>query len=159
VSYGWQANAEVDNRSVSYGWQANAEVAHRSGEAAKVSLQIPRTGSRTHTGAIVRVNFASRSEGAPEHVTTKVVSLSPSSSQTFTLAAHIRPGRPFARRRNVIPIKRFVYVLRSEFDPNRYYTGLTSNVAARLEAHKCRPLQSYRERPTLERRCSYRIRE
>jgi predicted GIY-YIG superfamily endonuclease len=35
----------------------------------------------------------------------------------------------------VIPTKRFVYVLRSELDPNRYYTGLTSDVCARLEAH------------------------
>src|SRR5688500_12591057 len=79
-SPGWPTNprSRLDNRSVGYGWQANAEVAHRSGEAAKVGLQIPRTGSRTHTGAIVRVNFASRSEGAPEPVTAKVVSLSPS---------------------------------------------------------------------------------
>ena len=28
-----------------------------------------------------------------------------------------------------------VYVLRSESDPRRYYTGLTSNLAARLDAH------------------------
>ena len=31
--------------------------------------------------------------------------------------------------------KRFVYVLRSQTDPTRYYTGITSNVAARLAAH------------------------
>ena len=31
--------------------------------------------------------------------------------------------------------KRFVYVLRNQNDPPRYYTGLTSNVPARLEAH------------------------
>jgi putative endonuclease len=35
----------------------------------------------------------------------------------------------------VIPSKRFVYVLRSELDPNRYYTGLTSDISARIEAH------------------------
>ena len=28
-----------------------------------------------------------------------------------------------------------VYVLRSEADPTRYYTGLTSNLAGRLDAH------------------------
>lgn len=31
--------------------------------------------------------------------------------------------------------KRFVYVLKSRFQPTRYYTGLTSDVAARLAAH------------------------
>ena len=31
--------------------------------------------------------------------------------------------------------KRFVYVLHSTIDSNRYYTGLTSNVRARLTAH------------------------
>jgi len=28
-----------------------------------------------------------------------------------------------------------VYVLKSDIDPTRYYTGLTSNLAARLDAH------------------------
>jgi predicted GIY-YIG superfamily endonuclease len=31
--------------------------------------------------------------------------------------------------------KCIVYVLRSETDPPRYYTGLTSSLAARLDAH------------------------
>ena len=31
--------------------------------------------------------------------------------------------------------KRIVYVLKSETDPSRYYTGLTSSLAARLDAH------------------------
>ena len=31
--------------------------------------------------------------------------------------------------------KRIVYVLKSEIDPTRYYTGLTSDIASRLEAH------------------------
>jgi len=31
--------------------------------------------------------------------------------------------------------KRIVYVLRSETAPTRYYTGLTSDMAARLDAH------------------------
>ena len=31
--------------------------------------------------------------------------------------------------------KRFVYILQSETLRNRYYTGLTSNVSARLTAH------------------------
>ena len=31
--------------------------------------------------------------------------------------------------------KRFVYVLRSLSDPNRYYTGVTSNLRLRLAAH------------------------
>lgn len=32
-------------------------------------------------------------------------------------------------------IKRFVYVLKNEGDPPRYYTGLTADVPARLTAH------------------------
>ena len=31
--------------------------------------------------------------------------------------------------------KRIVYVLKSETDPTRYYTGLTSSLSARLDAH------------------------
>lgn len=31
--------------------------------------------------------------------------------------------------------KRIVYVLKSDADPTRYYTGLTSNLAGRLDAH------------------------
>jgi len=31
--------------------------------------------------------------------------------------------------------KRFVYVIRNNDDPPRYYTGLTSNVAARVRLH------------------------
>jgi len=31
--------------------------------------------------------------------------------------------------------KRFVYIIRSRADPRRYYTGLTSDVTARLGAH------------------------
>jgi len=31
--------------------------------------------------------------------------------------------------------KRFVYVLKSESQPDRYYTGLASNLSARLDAH------------------------
>jgi predicted GIY-YIG superfamily endonuclease len=31
--------------------------------------------------------------------------------------------------------QQFVYVLRSESNPKRYYTGLSSNVRARLAAH------------------------
>jgi putative endonuclease len=34
-----------------------------------------------------------------------------------------------------VSLKRIVYVLKSEIDPERYYTGLTSDIAARLEAH------------------------
>ena len=33
------------------------------------------------------------------------------------------------------PRKRIVYVLKSENTPTRYYTGLTSDIAARLDAH------------------------
>jgi putative endonuclease len=67
-------------------------------------------------------------------VTTTVVSLALRRHHRRTNRT-VSPGHPFARRRDVFPIKRFVYVLRSEFHRNRYYTGLTSNVAARLEAH------------------------
>jgi len=33
------------------------------------------------------------------------------------------------------PPRRIVYVLKSETDPVRYYTGLTSRLASRLDAH------------------------
>jgi predicted GIY-YIG superfamily endonuclease len=33
------------------------------------------------------------------------------------------------------PFRRFVYVLRSESNPARYYTGLTCDVATRLADH------------------------
>ena len=35
--------------------------------------------------------------------------------------------------------KRFVYILRSEFDPDRHYVGCTSNVTNRLEWHNFGP--------------------
>jgi hypothetical protein len=34
---------------------------------------------------------------------------------------------------------RIVYILRSESDPSRHYTGVTNNVQDRLEWHNCRP--------------------
>ena len=34
-----------------------------------------------------------------------------------------------------MPPRHWVYILRSERDPRRYYTGLTSNVIERLKAH------------------------
>ena len=37
------------------------------------------------------------------------------------------------------PPKRIVYVLKSETDPSRYYTGLTSDSASRLDAHNAGP--------------------
>lgn len=37
------------------------------------------------------------------------------------------------------PEKRFVYILRSDSDPLRHYTGITSDVAARLEWHNHGP--------------------
>lgn len=35
--------------------------------------------------------------------------------------------------------KRFVYILRSDADPHRHYTGITTDVAARLEWHNHGP--------------------
>lgn len=35
--------------------------------------------------------------------------------------------------------KRFVYILRSESDPERHYVGLTSNVENRLDWHNAGP--------------------
>jgi predicted GIY-YIG superfamily endonuclease len=44
--------------------------------------------------------------------------------------------------------KRFVYVLRSENDPNRHYVGVTSAVDNRLEWHNHGPCgQTRRHRP------------
>jgi len=37
------------------------------------------------------------------------------------------------------PEKRFVYILRSEADPQRHYTGITSDVEARLDWHNQGP--------------------
>ena len=44
-------------------------------------------------------------------------------------------GTSFASVPCMAGVKRFVYVLKSQSSPARYYTGLTSNVAARLAAH------------------------
>lgn len=35
--------------------------------------------------------------------------------------------------------KRFVYIIRSDADPSRHYTGITNDVAARLEWHNHGP--------------------
>jgi len=35
--------------------------------------------------------------------------------------------------------RRFVYIVRSESDPDRHYVGLTANVLGRLEWHNCGP--------------------
>ena len=44
--------------------------------------------------------------------------------------------------------KRFVYVLRSESDPQRHYVGITSDVERRLEWHNAGPSgQTVRHRP------------
>jgi putative endonuclease len=46
------------------------------------------------------------------------------------------------------PAKRFVYLLRSLANPNRTYTGLTADVAARLAAHNAGKVPStIRHRP------------
>ena len=37
------------------------------------------------------------------------------------------------------PAKRFVYILRSETNPQRHYTGVTSDVEARLDWHNHGP--------------------
>jgi putative endonuclease len=47
----------------------------------------------------------------------------------------IRSGAAIARRTCVSYSKRFVYILRSTADPTRYYVGLTSDVARRLDTH------------------------
>lgn len=45
-------------------------------------------------------------------------------------------GPEFASARGVsYPAKRFVHIIRSVSDPGRRYVGLTSNLAARLDAH------------------------
>jgi putative endonuclease len=37
------------------------------------------------------------------------------------------------------PEKRFVYILRSDADPHRHYTGITSDVDARIDWHNHAP--------------------
>ena len=44
-------------------------------------------------------------------------------------------GRGIAVFRSMSGVQCFVYIIRSRSDPSRYYTGLTSHVAARLVAH------------------------
>jgi len=44
--------------------------------------------------------------------------------------------------------KRFVYILRSESDPERHYIGVTSNVAIRLQLHNAgKNVHTYMNRP------------
>ena len=46
------------------------------------------------------------------------------------------------------PIRRFVYILRSEKQPARYYSGLTCSVASRVEIHNSGGSQhTARDRP------------
>ena len=49
--------------------------------------------------------------------------------------SRIFPGRKLALALDVVLAKHFVYVIKSRSQPSRYYTGLTSNVAARVAAH------------------------
>jgi predicted GIY-YIG superfamily endonuclease len=57
-------------------------------------------------------------------------------------------GRCFATLRRMSFPQTIVYVLKSTVDPTRYYTGLTSNLAARLDAHNAgRVLQTADGRP------------
>jgi predicted GIY-YIG superfamily endonuclease len=44
-------------------------------------------------------------------------------------------GKFIAARQSVQRPRRFVYVLRSEVAPDRYYVGVTSNIALRLQTH------------------------
>jgi predicted GIY-YIG superfamily endonuclease len=45
-------------------------------------------------------------------------------------------------------VKRFVYVLRSQVDPERHYVGLTSSVETRLEWHNAgQNVHTARNRP------------
>jgi putative endonuclease len=64
----------------------------------------------------------------------------------FLIPVAISAAR-IARSSTVDP-KRFVYVLRSLTDRDRYYTGVTSNVRARLCAHNAGEcVHTTRERP------------
>ena len=44
-------------------------------------------------------------------------------------------GGILANASDVVAPKRFVYVLKTESQPSRYYTGVTSDVHGRLRAH------------------------
>ena len=45
------------------------------------------------------------------------------------------PAANLLRKARMLPARRFVYILNSESRPNRFYTGLTSDVRRRLEDH------------------------
>jgi hypothetical protein len=46
-----------------------------------------------------------------------------------------RSAAPLRHHAGMALPQTIVYVLKSDIDPTRYYTGLTSNLAARLDAH------------------------
>lgn len=48
---------------------------------------------------------------------------------------HVYPALTLLWRLHMPPSRRFVYILTSESQPNRYYTGLTSDVRRRIEDH------------------------
>jgi putative endonuclease len=102
--------------------------AKREGGRASQAKGVPVARSREgglFGGAVVRCSYA-RQPGLTVSVDGPVA---PSSFLA------ICPGTDVAHRAVVIPPKRFVYVLRSLSDRDRYYTGVTSDVRARLCAH------------------------
>ena len=66
----------------------------------------------------------------------------------FLILLGICGGTTIARNFTVRPPKRFVYVLRSLTDRDRYYTGVTCNIRARLGAHNAGEcVHTARDRP------------
>jgi GIY-YIG catalytic domain len=61
----------------------------------------------------------------------------------------IQDGKRLATTSSMNAGKLFVYLLRSESQPDRYYTGLTSDVDARLQAHNAGRFPTHRDRKTL----------
>ena len=119
-----QPSLALANAGASFGWQATRKVVHRSAE---------REGGRRHLIAKldpIEYPASSYRRGLSEMCET------PRSGFEIVrefqglgsaVALHSRGEMPFS--------KRFVYVLKNGGEPPRYYTGLTSDVGARLLSH------------------------
>jgi hypothetical protein len=63
------------------------------------------------------------------------LNLAPPALAITSINRVIQDGKRLATTSSMNEGKLFVYLLRSESQPDRYYTGLTSDVDARLQAH------------------------
>jgi putative endonuclease len=104
-----------------------------------------RTGGQGVAGSnpVIPTNLRSPTSSGELRLASQFHVCQPQSEQTGSVGEGCPPkrrGREGGRQRSCSPhcvaaVKRFVYILQSESDPRRFYTGLTSNVRVRLAAH------------------------